>query len=246
MKLRFLILFLALFCAPCAALYAEDDDDDVKKDKNRDKVKASEETAVPRSGSKHGATTAIPKTYNASSPVYTQDWPFRWEPDPTRTITRIEIKLGEQRIYFLQGNLLIGESPISTGCKGRETPSGNFKVIAKELKHYSNLYGELVNASGRVVSYSAEAGDPIPKGLRYQPSPMPFYLRLTDNGVGMHEGFLPGYAASHGCIRLPKKLAPLLFDAVTVGTPVIIYPAPPPPPPQSVATASNSGTQSHP
>lgn len=158
----------------------------------------------------------------SNSVVRTQDWPFNWNPDADKPITRVEIRLDKQRVYFFQGEKQVGDSPVSTGRAGYETPPGEYKVLVKETEHFSNLYGELLNDSGRVVSYSAEAGDPIPKGLHYQASPMPFYLRISDDGTGLHEGFMPGYAASHGCIRLPRKLAPLIFEKIPVGTPVII------------------------
>lgn len=174
-----------------------------------------------RSGSKHGATTQYRKPVTV---IRSQDWPFRWEPDPAKPITRVEIKLGEQRIYFMQGALVVGESPVSTGRAGYDTPAGSYKVLVKEKLHLSNLYGELIDGNGRTVNASAESGDPVPKGLTYRPSPMPYFLRISDTGMGMHEGWLPGYAASHGCIRLPRKLAPLIFPAIPVGCPVIIIP----------------------
>lgn len=190
---------------------------------NTKKDKTSFSVDIPgyRSGTKHGTTTQYRKT---PSIVRTQNWPFRWEPDSSKPITRVEIKLSEQRIYFMQDSVVVGEGPVSTGRPGFDTPAGNYKVLVKEKLHYSNLYGEFVDQNGRTVNASAEAGDPVPKGLTYRPSPMPYFLRISDSGMGMHEGWLPGYAASHGCIRLPRKLAPLIFPAIPVGCPVIIIP----------------------
>lgn len=211
------VLLLLAFTTSFATARAEDDEDKDKSSKSSFTV----EMPRTRSGSKHGATTQYRKSLSV---VRTQDWPFRWEPDPAKPITRVEIKLGEQRIYFMQGALVVGEGPVSTGRAGFDTAPGSYKVLVKEKLHYSNLYGEFVDKNGRTVNTSAEAGDPIPKGLSYRPSPMPYFLRISDTGMGMHEGWLPGYAASHGCIRLPRKLAPLIFPAIPVGCPVIIIP----------------------
>lgn len=216
LTIRPAVLLLLAFTTTFVPARAEDED----KDKS-DKSTFTVEMPRNRSGSKHGATTQYRKTLTV---VRTQDWPFRWEPDPAKPITRVEIKLGEQRIYFMQGPVVVGEGPVSTGRPGFDTTPGSYKVLVKEKLHHSNLYGELVDSKGRTVNASAEAGDPIPKGLSYRPSPMPYFLRISDTGMGMHEGWLPGYAASHGCIRLPRKLAPLIFPAIPVGCPVIIIP----------------------
>ena len=76
------------------------------------------------------------------------------------------------------------------------------------------------DASGNIVDYSADLGQTPPPGAHYVPSPMPFFMRLTDEGVGMHAGFLPGYPASHGCIRLPAPVAENIFHQVSIGTQV--------------------------
>jgi lipoprotein-anchoring transpeptidase ErfK/SrfK len=76
-----------------------------------------------------------------------------------------------------------------------------------------------------MVDEDAKPGDHIPAGCRYVAAPMPHWMRLTSYGIGMHGGIIPqpGEPASHGCIRLPKDFAPVLFDAVKVGTPVKIH-----------------------
>ena len=73
-----------------------------------------------------------------------------------------------------------------------------------------------------------DARDPVPEGMVYVPAPMPYWMRLTSYGIGMHGGLIPepGKPASHGCIRLPKEFVPKLFDSVDVGTPVTITNAP--------------------
>lgn len=239
-SLKLTSLFVGVALLSATLVRAEDDDSDKDKGKESSfKVDRGDSSA----STKNGETTDYRKIRRrAYTVVQTQDWPFNWSPDPAKSITRVEIRLGEQRAYFYQGLILVGDAPVSTGCPGRETPAGKYKVLAKELKHYSNLYGELLDDKGHIVNMSAEVGDPIPKGLHYQSSPMPYYLRLTDDGVGMHEGWLPGYAASHGCIRMPYKFAPLIYAAIPVGTPVAVLPDPHQPV-AAVAPATNKQTK---
>jgi hypothetical protein len=93
---------------------------------------------------------------------------------------------------------------------------------------YSNKYGWIEDELGNVVDGDAKVGDRVPKGMKYVPAPMPFWMRLTSYGIGMHGGLIPepGKPASHGCIRLPKDFVPLVYDVVNVGTPVTITHAP--------------------
>ena len=89
---------------------------------------------------------------------------------------------------------------------------------------FSNRYGWIEDEWGNVTNGDAKPSTPVPEGERYMPAPMPYRMRLTSYGIGMHAGVIPkpGEAASHGCIRLPKPLAPILFEVVKEGTPVTI------------------------
>jgi lipoprotein-anchoring transpeptidase ErfK/SrfK len=145
-----------------------------------------------------------------------------WHVDETKPITRLQISLSQQKVYAYQGDTLAAISPISTGKQGHNTPLGQYKVLQKNKNHQSNLYGSFIDAQGKVIDENAEAGQKPPEGTRYQPSPMPHYLRLCYNGIGLHAGYLPGYAASHGCIRLPPSFAEELFAVVPMKTPVEI------------------------
>ena len=79
-------------------------------------------------------------------------------------------------------------------------------------------------ADGRVVQRDVDTRiDKRPEGTHYVGAPMPHWMRIV-GGTGMHEGFLPGYPDSHGCIRMPKEMAAVFYDAVSVGTPVCIEP----------------------
>ena len=136
----------------------------------------------------------------------------------------VRISISEQRAYFYKGSQLAGVSLISSGREGRDTVTGNFHVIQKDKNHESSLFGEYVNASGKVIQKDVDTGkDALPKGAHYKGAKMPNFMRIVA-GIGMHEGFLPGYPASHGCIRMPALMAEAFFRSVTVGTPVSIQP----------------------
>jgi lipoprotein-anchoring transpeptidase ErfK/SrfK len=131
--------------------------------------------------------------------------------------------LGEQRAFFYKGDQLVGVSSISTGREGYNTPTGNFSIVQKDRDHVSGIYGDYVDAAtGAVIQKDIDRSkDKMPKGARYDGAPMPYFMRIT-GGIGMHEGFLPGYAASHGCIRMPGFMAEKFFENVSMGTPVTV------------------------
>lgn len=145
-----------------------------------------------------------------------------WAGTGSRGKPRIVIDLDEQRAYFYKGDQIVGVSVVSTGREGYDTPSGEFRITEKDETHVSSLYGNYVDKSGLVVMENVEAKkDPKPKGTVFQGASMPYFLRIHD-GIGMHAGYLPGYPASHGCIRLPEKMAVEFFQHAAVGTPVEI------------------------
>lgn len=145
-----------------------------------------------------------------------------WHGDDVAGAPKIVVHLAAQRAFFYKGKHLVGESNISTGRKGFETPPGKYHVIQKDEKHVSNLYGSYVDEDGTVVRGNVEVGkDPAPHGTEFAGAPMPYFLRFT-RGYGMHAGFVPRYRASHGCIRMPREMAKHFFDAATEGTPVVV------------------------
>jgi lipoprotein-anchoring transpeptidase ErfK/SrfK len=119
---------------------------------------------------------------------------FTWL-NESASVNRIVVSLADQSLYAYNGQNLVATSNISSGKPGHETPTGDFTVSEKDPDHHSSIYD---NAS------------------------MPFFMRLTDGGVGLHAGFIPGYPASHGCVRLPMGMARELFQHVEPGTPVEI------------------------
>jgi hypothetical protein len=131
----------------------------------------------------------------------------------------IDIDLGAQKAFLLQEGKIVYETPISSGRPGHPTPTGEFQVLEKDENHLSTLYGKIVDASGKTLVANADSAMPVPAGARFVQAPMRHFLRF-DGATGLHEGYLPGYPASHGCIRLPAAKAALFFDIAQVGTPV--------------------------
>jgi len=121
---------------------------------------------------------------------------YEWHPEraPVGQMV-IVVSLPEQRLHVYRNGVRIGISTISSGKPGKETPTGVFEILEKRRMHRSNLYDD---------------------------AKMPFMQRLTWDGVAMHSGRLPGYPASHGCVRLPNAFAQTLFAATERGTKVVI------------------------
>ena len=140
----------------------------------------------------------------------------------------VEIDLGDQRAYLLYGSEVVHEAPISSGRPGYSTPTGNFRVLDKNIDHRSSLYGKIVDARGRTVVADADSSMPIPAGGTFVNAPMPYFMRFS-GGIGMHAGYLPGYAASHGCVRMPEESAQFFYNAVEPGTPVTVFGSAPAP-----------------
>ena len=135
---------------------------------------------------------------------------------------QVEIDLQQQVVYLIRGRHLVLKSPISSGRYGHLTETGSFKVIEKELNHHSSIYGKIVDANGRTVVADADVDMRVPRGGKFIPAPMHYFMRFH-GADGMHAGYLPGYPASHGCVRMPEQLAIAFFNAVEVGTPVHVF-----------------------
>ncbi len=121
---------------------------------------------------------------------------FTWHPEvsPAGPVA-VVVSLPDQRVFVYRNGVRIAVSTCSTGKPGHRTPTGVFTVLQKDKHHHSSTYNN---------------------------APMPNMNRLTWSGVALHAGNLPGYPASHGCIRLPYKFSELLFGVTHVGTPVIV------------------------
>jgi len=139
----------------------------------------------------------------------------------TPDTAHIVVSIPKQRAYLMIREEIVADAPVSSGKRGHETPRGHFTVMEKDPNHHSSLYGDFVDGSGRVVRAGVSAHiDSAPSGTHFAGAAMKWFLRLTGEGVGMHIGILPGYPASHGCIRESVDGAKLFYDHAKVGTPV--------------------------
>lgn len=138
--------------------------------------------------------------------------------------TAVEISIREQRGLLLVNNAIAMDFPVATGRPAHPTPKGSYKILSKEKDYSSNLYGRIEAADGTVVNADADTRtDAIPEGGRFVGSSMPYWMRLTASGIGMHIGRVPGTrTASHGCIRLERGAATQLFAMLPRGTPVTV------------------------
>jgi len=135
--------------------------------------------------------------------------------------SRVVVSLSKQRAYLLAGDQIAIDTPISSGKRAGMTPKGNFNVMQKDKDHRSNIYGDFKDRAGRTVRGGVSVRiDSAPSGTHFVGAPMLWFMRLTGDGVGMHIGILPGYPASHGCIRMPPQSAEMFFHRVKIGTPV--------------------------
>jgi lipoprotein-anchoring transpeptidase ErfK/SrfK len=158
-------------------------------------------------------SSAVPE-----SPVAPETAPEPPKPPPVS----IEIDLQEQKAYLLHDGRAVYSTAICSGRQGHLTPTGDFAVLEKDIDHKSSLYGVIVDSDGRVVVEGADAFMPVPRGCRFVSAPMKYFLRF-DGASGLHAGHLPGYPASHGCVRLPAAQARLFFNTAEVGTPVHVF-----------------------
>ena len=147
-----------------------------------------------------------------------------WYDDGGPGEVSIRISLADQIAEFERGGHDIGWCYVATGRPGHRTRPGHYRITEKIVDKVSTYYGIIEDASGNVVNGDATPATRVPQGMVYVPAPMPYWMRLTAYGIGMHGGLIPepGTPASHGCIRMPKDFAPVVFEVVEVGTPVTI------------------------
>ena len=110
------------------------------------------------------------------------------------------VSITQQKAYLYRNGVRVAVSTVSTGKKGHDTPTGVFTILQKNKDHKSNLY----------------------KDSKNKPAAMPYMQRLTWDGIALHSGNLPGYPASHGCVRMPDGFAQRLFSETELGMTVIV------------------------
>lgn len=146
-----------------------------------------------------------------------------WAGDGVAGSPMIRISRADQKAYFYKGDELVGVSRISSGREDKGTPAGNYRVTDKQKNHKSNVYGVFKNAQGEVIDDSVDIREkPVPPpGARFVPAPMPNFIRFN-GAVGLHTGYLPGYPASAGCVRMPHHMSEKFFQHTPIGTSVIV------------------------
>ena len=145
-----------------------------------------------------------------------------WEGDNVPGSPRIVVHLSEQKAFFYKGKHLVGETVISSGKPGFSTPAGRYHVVSKDKDHISSEFGDYIDDYGRVVKSNIDVRkDKKPPGTHFDGARMPYCMHFN-GGYAMHEGYVPPYAASHGCIRLPRGMARHFYENAHEGTPVIV------------------------
>jgi lipoprotein-anchoring transpeptidase ErfK/SrfK len=166
-----------------------------------------------------GATLTALSGCSTVTDLLTSNLPERYSGRPS-----IVVNLREQEAYLYRGKNRSASSRISSGREGYRTPSGRFQVIRKDEDHRSTLYGDYVDASGQVVKANVDSRrDRKPQHSHFVGASMPYFLEFSP-GYGLHQGYLPGVPASHGCIRMPYWKARQFYNVAHIGTPVVVKP----------------------
>lgn len=138
--------------------------------------------------------------------------------------SRVVICLAQQRGRLYVGDQVAADWPVSTGIPGRETPAGHYSVLEKKEDYASNRYGKMYDSEGKCINSDADVfTQAVPEGGKFVGSPMPYWQRLTHDGIGMHIGKVAaGRRLSHGCIRTPREMARELYRITRIGTKVAV------------------------
>src|SRR6266404_5735268 len=145
-----------------------------------------------------------------------------WNDEGASGKARIIVHVGEQKAYFYKGKQLVGETTVSTGKPGFSTPPGHYTVLSKDAGHVSTVFGDYVDSGGNIVVQNIDCRkDRRPRGAHFDGARMP-YAMFFNGGYAMHQGYVPPFAASHGCIRLPQGMAERFYENAPEGTPVVV------------------------
>ena len=145
-----------------------------------------------------------------------------WNDEGASGPARIVVHLSEQKAYFYKGKHVIGETTVSTGKPGFSTPPGHYHIVSKDRDHVSSEFGDYIDDQGKIVKGNIDVRkDRRPPGTHFDGARMPYCMHFN-GGYAMHQGYVPPYAASHGCIRIPKGMAEHFFDAAPEGTTIIV------------------------
>jgi lipoprotein-anchoring transpeptidase ErfK/SrfK len=137
----------------------------------------------------------------------------------------IVISLSTQRAILKNGEEVAMDYPVSTGTRAYPTPAGSYKIREMVEEKRSNQYGKIYDADGNVIDSNASMPQDkgkIPEGGKFVGASMPYWMRLTWAGIGMHVGKVPRYPASHACIRGQSHIVPIVYSKVKLHTPVTL------------------------
>lgn len=141
--------------------------------------------------------------------------------------SRFVVDLDAQRAYLYTDKTLVAATKIASGRKYYRTETGDYTLGQKDLNHRSSSYGNFVSKGGGTVMGDVQNGfDPTPVGARFEGALMKYFMRFYHNGqptaMGFHRGPLPGYPASHGCVRMPELAASWFYEKAPMGTPIYV------------------------
>lgn len=133
--------------------------------------------------------------------------------------TKIQINLRTQRGILLVNDQIAMDYRVSSGSSDHKTPSGSYRIIEKTRSRESNTYGKIKDSEGKVINSNADIRtDTVPEGGSFVGASMPYWMRLTWDGLGMHQGKVNRRYASHGCIRTHYSAVPIVFAKTDIGT----------------------------
>jgi hypothetical protein len=156
---------------------------------------AAVETAEAKAAAADAATNAKEDMLATFGVDQLRPGQYLWDDEAGNGDPRVIVSLSDQLAYLYRGDRLAAVTTISSGKPGKDTPTGYFPILEKQLLHRS---------------------------FKYENAPMPHMQRIDEYGTALHGGMLPGHPASHGCIRLPAKFAAKLYGVTRIGTPVLI------------------------
>jgi len=156
---------------------------------------ASFESAEAKSAASEAAALARRHMQEVFGEKYLKPGKYLWRNIPGDGPPRVVVSLDDQLAFLYRGSILVAVSTVSSGTPKNPTPTGIFPILDKKRFHRS---------------------------IKYENAPMPFMQRIDKYGIALHGGHLPGYPASHGCIRLPAQFAAKLFAVTDIGTPVLV------------------------
>lgn len=198
---------LVMFAASCAT-----DPDEVRYDADGKPINPH----PPGSYEHFTFDSSYPKTFNV--------WTNTQLLEKTNVSnSHIVIDLAKQRGMLMKGDEVVIDYPVTTGKRSHPTPTGEYKVTERVVDKSSNKYGSIYDAEGKRIVYPADiTKHEVPEGGRFEGSPMRYWMRLTNCGVGLHVGPLRRAPASHGCIRGPRATHPIVYRKTGIDTRVVI------------------------